>query len=53
MSSIRPIKNAQRWFLRRHYQFEFTSTGSDRYKGNITLLGKSVADIQLAAHRLH
>ncbi len=53
LRAIRPVKLSQQWFLRRHYQFEFTSTGADRYKGNITLLGKSVADIQLAAHRLH
>lgn len=53
LRSIRPVKNSQQWYLRRHYQFEFTSTGADRYKGNITLLGKSVADIQLATHRLH
>jgi hypothetical protein len=53
LRSIRPVKLSKQWFLRRHYQFEFTSTGADRYKGNISLLGKSVADIQLAAHRLH
>jgi len=54
MRSFRPVKNPHnQWRLRRQYQFEFTSTGSDRYKGSITLLGKLVIDIQLAAHRLH
>jgi Protein of unknown function (DUF3301) len=54
LRSIRPAKDLrQQWFLRRHYQFEFTSTGADRYKGGVTLLGKMVMDIQLAAHRLH
>lgn len=52
LRSIRPIKHSQAWSLRRTYQFEFTSTGADRYKGSVILLGKSVADIQLAAHRL-
>jgi Protein of unknown function (DUF3301) len=54
LRSIRPAKDLRhKWFLRRHYQFEFTSTGADRYKGSVTLLGKAVIDIQLAAHRLH
>ena len=54
LRSMRPMKNSQQlWRLRRHYQFEFTSTGSDRYKGSVTLLARQVIDIQLAAHRLH
>jgi Protein of unknown function (DUF3301) len=53
LRSLWPTKHSQSWFLRRFYQFEFTSTGADRYKGSVTLLGKTVMDIQLAAHRLH
>ncbi len=54
LRSIRPMKDDQQlWRLRRHYQFEFTTTGADRYKGSITLLGRQAIDIQLAAHRLH
>lgn len=53
LTSLRPSKHLQQWYLRRHYQFEFTTSGADRYKGQITLMGKSVMDIQLAAHRLH
>jgi len=53
LRALRPVKNSQGWYIHRHYQFEFTSTGADRYKGHVTLLGKSVIDIQLAAHKLH
>lgn len=54
LRSLRPMKNDQQlWRLRRHYQFEFTSTGTERYKGSVTLLGHQTIDIQLAAHRLH
>jgi hypothetical protein len=53
LRSLRPLKQSQHWQLRRHYEFEFTSTGADRYKGQITLLSNTVIDIQLAAHRLH
>lgn len=53
LTSLRPGKHLQKWYLRRHYQFEFTTSGADRYKGHITLMGRSVIDIQLAAHRLH
>lgn len=54
LRSIRPMKNDhQLWRLRRHYQFEFTPTGTERYNGSVTLLGRQTIDIQLAAHRLH
>ncbi len=36
----------------RNYQFEFTSTGGERYFGNVITLGKQVIHIQLEAHRL-
>ncbi len=39
--------------LWRSYIFEFSSTGDDRYKGKVILLGNSVESIQLDAHRLH
>ena len=38
--------------LYREYQFEFTSDGSQRYKGKIALNGKRLIDVQLEAHRI-
>jgi len=37
----------------RSYFFEFSSTGDDRYKGKIILLGNKVESIQLDIHRLN
>lgn len=37
----------------RSYNFEFTSTGNDRYQGRVTLLGRAVEHIQLDPHRLN
>lgn len=39
--------------LWRSYDFEFTSTGDERYAGTIILLGRMVEDIQLQPHRLN
>ncbi|HEC29408.1 MAG TPA: DUF3301 domain-containing protein [Gammaproteobacteria bacterium] len=40
-----------RVFFNRHYQFEFTSDGSCRYRGDIVLLGKKVMQVTLEPHR--
>ena len=37
--------------LWRSYDFEFSSTGDDRYSGRIVLLGLSVESIDLQTHR--
>lgn len=37
----------------RSYDFEFTSTGCERYRGRVVLLGVRVAHIHLAPHRLN
>lgn len=37
----------------RSYTFEFTSTGNDRYRGKVILLGSKVEHIQLDPHRLN
>ena len=42
-----------RLHLWRSYNFEFSSTGSERYQGRIILLGFSVESIELEPHRLH
>lgn len=36
----------------RNYQFEFTSTGDERYKGNIITLAGVIESIQLQAHKM-
>ena len=35
----------------RNYQFEFTSTGDERYKGHVITLGDWVESVQLPVHR--
>jgi hypothetical protein len=37
----------------RSFNFEFTSTGEERYLGRIILLGDRVETIQLQAHKLN
>ena len=40
LSSLSPVRNrAGSLVLRRHYRFEFTSTGEARHQGSITLHG--------------
>ncbi len=38
--------------LRRTYQFEFTSTGEQRYQGQIILVGTKLKSIEFEAYRL-
>ena len=48
---IWPIRNSQGGLaLRRTYQFEFTSTGSQRYQGIVTLSGMNLISIELEAY---
>ncbi|HEB26729.1 MAG TPA: DUF3301 domain-containing protein [Porticoccus sp.] len=37
----------------RSYNFEFTSTGNERYSGQIVLLGRFVDDIRLEPYRIN
>lgn len=37
--------------LRREYQFEFSSDGSQRYRGKISLMGKTLDDVIMEAYR--
>lgn len=39
--------------VRRSYEFEFTSTGDERYHGCTVMLGPRVETIQLQPHRLN
>lgn len=36
----------------RHYQFEFSSTYDDRYKGQLVLQGKQLKSIELGIYRI-
>ncbi|MGH1461776.1 MAG: DUF3301 domain-containing protein [Neptuniibacter sp.] len=36
----------------RSYNFEFSSTGDERYEGKVVLLGKKITNMELAPHRL-
>lgn len=44
------VGNVRVW---RSYNFEFTSTGNERYLGRIVLLGRQVEAIHLDPHRLN
>ncbi len=39
--------------LQRVYGFEFSSTGDERYRGYVTLIGMQVQEIMIEPHRLH
>ncbi len=41
------------WQVLRHYRFEFSSTGDERYQGELVLAGRRVWRLQLQAHRIH
>ncbi|HSG02514.1 MAG TPA: DUF3301 domain-containing protein [Marinobacterium sp.] len=38
--------------LRRRYNFEFTSTGDERYQGQVVFLGSRLESIETQAHRM-
>lgn len=38
--------------LQRSYQFEFTSTGDERYSGRVEMVGQRVITVQLEPHRI-
>lgn len=37
----------------REYEFEFSSTGEFRYKGNVRLLGKQLLDVEMEPYQLN
>lgn len=39
--------------LSRRYEFEFTATGEQRYRGQLDLLGERLHRIELEAHQIH
>ena len=40
------------WVVRRRFIFEFASTGDERYKGSVELLGNRLLNLELEPHRL-
>lgn len=38
--------------LWRRYQFEFSSTGDDRYTGRVIVLGRRITSVDLEPHRI-
>lgn len=53
LKGLKLKRNAQgRLGLLRRYDFNFSSTGDDRYQGSIQLQGKKVIHIELAPHRI-
>lgn len=38
--------------LARRYEFEFTATGDQRYRGDLTLMGSRLYDVNLEPHRI-
>ena len=52
-STVKPSRTASgKLTLLRRYTFDFTSTGEQRYSGQIIMHGMRVAEIQLAPHRM-
>jgi hypothetical protein len=53
LKELRPHKSSQRGFcLKRRYVFEFTSTGEDRYQGEIIIIGRHIEEVKLETHRV-
>ena len=49
-----PVRNmAGSLQLRRRYVFEFTSTGEERYRGVITLVGRQKTQLELEPYVIH
>ncbi|HRP96582.1 MAG TPA: DUF3301 domain-containing protein [Rhodocyclaceae bacterium] len=39
--------------LRRVYDFEYSGSGNDRFRGSVMLVGKEVTMLDVSAHRAH
>lgn len=50
--SLRPVRDADgRMQLRRVYDFEYSGSGNDRYRGTVILLGREVVMLDVSEHR--
>ena len=53
LKELKPVKSSQRGIcLKRRYIFDFTSTGEDRYQGEIVIIGRHIEHIKLETHRV-
>lgn len=53
LRSLRPMRGAGGGIqLYRRYVFDFSSTGEQRYQGEVTMIGSRVERISLAPHRV-
>jgi hypothetical protein len=53
LSGLWPARDAEgKLTLRRRYRFEFSSTGSKRYSGELTLIGSQIDTLELDPHIL-
>mgnify|MGYP000332424727 CR=1 FL=1 len=53
LKELKPHKLSQGGLcLKRRYVFEFTSTGEDRYQGEIVVLGRHIEHVKLETHRV-
>lgn len=53
LKELKPCKSLKGGFcLKRRYSFEFTSTGEDRYQGEIVVIGRHIEAVTLETHRV-
>jgi len=54
IKKVRLRRNTQgQMSIYREYEFEFSSTGEFRYKGQIRLLGKYLVDVEMEPYQFH
>lgn len=54
LKSVKPMRGVSgSMMLRRVYSFDFSSSGEDRYEGEVIILGKRLEEVKFAPHRLH
>lgn len=54
LKSVRPVRSAKGHLqLRRVYGFDFSSSGEDRYQGEVIILGNRLDEVKFAPHRIH
>lgn len=53
LKALKPVRSSTgSMHLYRRYVFEFTSTGEQRYQGEVIVLGRRIEKINLAPHRV-
>jgi len=53
LKELKPHKSSRGGLcIKRRYVFDFTSTGEDRYQGEIVIIGRQIEHITLETHRV-